>query len=192
MDSEFQSYLRIAGGVLIVLASISPLIPWKSIDNELNSLLFTPVLMAIGFGLIDWRVGLSLVVLFGFFCLWIYCISVSNKRYERNFPVFKTPPIETVTSKDGFRYNLHIAKVSIGFIIGIHYEDEIDLTPMTFKTKWNIVFPDYASAQSELSKRLGMYLCPRCEFSSGRCVYCGWDGSKSVFRKMGASSLDLA
>lgn len=88
------------------------------------------------------------------FCLFIYDFHLREERYKRKFPVFSAPPIGTITRKDGFQHDLHIVKIKSGFIIGINYETEIDLTPMTIQTRWKDIFPDYASARCELLKRL--------------------------------------
>ncbi|MDR2925097.1 MAG: hypothetical protein LBU76_03995 [Azoarcus sp.] len=106
--------------------------PWKSVDDWFKSILFMPVLMVIGVGLIEWRAGLAIAVLFAGVFLWVmifgHRIFVNEERYTRDFPVLKNPPIETVSSGDGLRFDLHIAEVNANFIIGISCETEMDGT----------------------------------------------------------------
>lgn len=149
-----------AGLVLIAIGCVLPFFGLSRFFKtfKLRYLILPIPFLAIGMGLIDWRALLLMGAFFACFCLFIYGFHIREELYAKNFPVFRAAPVGSVTRKDGFKHDLHIVKIKTGFIIGINYETEVDLTPMTIQTRWKDVFPDYASARRELLKRLHEFI----------------------------------
>lgn len=150
-------------GIVIMLIGISLIFfyrgsayPFPSLDEFLLPM----GVIGLGLGLLEWRVLLMMVGLILCFALFAYGLSVREARYARQFPVFDTPPVSSITRKDGFRHDLHIARIDAGFIIGIRYQTEIDLTPMTLKTYWKDIYPDLESAQNALLEKLPGFISP--------------------------------
>lgn len=140
----------IAAGVLMAAFYKGPHHPLPSATE----LLYPGVLLSVGVGLLAWRVLVMLLALVSCLALVVWGHQLGERRYARRFPVFKTPPLGSITRKDGFRYDLHIARIPAGYIIGLSYQTEVDLAPRTCQTRWRDVFPDYPSARRALLKRL--------------------------------------
>ena len=143
--------------VLINLAWILPLVH-KDGFITLSGCLVPAALLALGIGLLEWRILLLMVAFFGCFAIYLFWQGQLDKRYARDYPAFSTPPVAIIVSKDGFQHDLHVAPAAAGFVIGIHYETEIDGSRMAFKTRWKDVFPDHEAAKAELYRRLPQFI----------------------------------
>ena len=111
------------------------------------------MILFLGIGLMDWRFLVAIALFFALLFMFGLFIELRNQRYARLYPVFSTDPTLLATGTTGHVYHLHIARVHSGFIIGISYEEEIDGTPRTTKTRWKMAFPTYELAEAEVIKR---------------------------------------
>lgn len=151
------------GTLALVLVGIGTVLPFVLLGPffrtfKLRYLLAPIPFIVVGLGLIAWQVVALMAAFVAAFILWIYLFHRREEAYKRNYPVFETKPVRSIVSKDGFSHHLHIARLRSGFIIGIVYDTEVDLTPMTMQTRWKEVFPDYGSAERELLRRLADFI----------------------------------
>ena len=153
--------LRQALGLILVVVGSVLTVTWmfRLFDTgRLRYLLVPPLLIALGLGLIAWEVIAVGALMLGIMALCLYVSHLQDKAYERDYPVFATKPIRTLTSRAGFEHRLHIAEVRSIFIIGIDYDAENDGNPVVYKTDWKDEFPDFSAAERELLKRLADFI----------------------------------
>lgn len=158
MTDNLAYFLQFGAALVFInLAWIVPLVH-KGGFITLSGCLVPAALLAIGIGLLDWRVLLLMVAFFSCFAIYLFWQVQLDKRYARDYPAFSTPPVASIVSKNGFQHDLHIASAAAGFVIGIHYETEIDGNRTTFKTRWKDVFSNYETAKAELYQRLPQFI----------------------------------
>jgi hypothetical protein len=107
-------------------------------------------LIFVGLMFLSWIITL---IIFGFPAGVVLVLSIREVLYEKRFPVFVGPPVETIHEENGFEHHLHIREWRSKFIIGIDYEIEVDGTLMRYKTRWTDRFSDHKTAENELRRR---------------------------------------
>ena len=141
--------LLFLGGGLTALWSLL----WM--PDKLSFLAAAFLSILVGFFLLDWRVSLLFFgILGGLFLRY----RLGEIYYRKRFPVFSSPPLETLREENGFTHYLHLREWDSRFIIGIDYELEVDGSLFRYRTRWQDRFPTREAAETELRRRYAVWL----------------------------------
>jgi hypothetical protein len=160
LETTFFPYQSQISLLLLLASVVVFFLPWVAPKLAPLSLRYwglSAALLFIAASLIAWKllllIGSAAGLLIGGLAIFGYFLSWREQRYARDYPVFASSPALVARSETGQSYQLHVAPTGNGFLIGISYEQEIDSSTQTVRTRWTTTYPTYELAEVEVIKR---------------------------------------